>query len=232
MKALVKYVLLFICFAIGVAFAIGAMHAFVYPSYFNSAGDAVFLGMFAALFLLAAFLLFRWQPSTNEGKYRPGGSSQNRLFEPVFFDKNEEVNRREFQSAMTDGWHYIEGTKQVGPVDLEEIKAVLSKISDPRHRPFRPTARNRCKTTARLEMDLPANHIFLPNRFYDYILQWVLAVGTKANRCAGRLRSGFGVDRCLAQQGRKEARYVRNHFARYCSWGGCFGLHVYCRNGR
>jgi len=133
MKTFLKYFFLFICFGIGVAFAIGAMHAFVYPGYFNSALDAVFLGMFAALFLLASLLLFRWQTSTDGGKYRLGASSQNRLFKPAFFDKDEEVNRREFQSAMTDGWHYIEGTKQVGPVDLEEIKAVVSKISDPRN---------------------------------------------------------------------------------------------------
>jgi hypothetical protein len=31
------------------------------------------------------------------------------------------------------GWHYIEGQKTFGPVDLKEIQVVLSQISDPRN---------------------------------------------------------------------------------------------------
>jgi hypothetical protein len=67
MKTFVKHVLLFICFAIGAAFAIGTIHTFAHPGYFDSALDVPFLGMFAAIFLLAAFLLFRWKTNVIDG---------------------------------------------------------------------------------------------------------------------------------------------------------------------
>lgn len=34
---------------------------------------------------------------------------------------------------MTDGWHYAEGGKAVGPLDSKEMQVILSKISDPRN---------------------------------------------------------------------------------------------------
>jgi GYF domain 2 len=34
---------------------------------------------------------------------------------------------------MTNQWHYAEGDKTVGPLDVEEMQIVLSKISDPRN---------------------------------------------------------------------------------------------------
>lgn len=55
MKTFLKYVLLFICFAIGVGWLIATIQDY-------RSGDAVFEGMLAALFLLGAFLLFRWKP--------------------------------------------------------------------------------------------------------------------------------------------------------------------------
>jgi GYF domain 2 len=35
--------------------------------------------------------------------------------------------------VMTNGWHYAEGEKTVGPLDLKEMQIVLSKVSDPRN---------------------------------------------------------------------------------------------------
>jgi hypothetical protein len=34
---------------------------------------------------------------------------------------------------MTKDWHYAEGEKTVGPLDLKEMQSVLSEISDPRN---------------------------------------------------------------------------------------------------
>lgn len=34
---------------------------------------------------------------------------------------------------MTNGWHYAEGGKAVGPLDSTEMQVILSKISDPRN---------------------------------------------------------------------------------------------------
>jgi GYF domain 2 len=34
---------------------------------------------------------------------------------------------------MTNGWHYAEGGKSVGPLDLKEMQVILAKISDPRN---------------------------------------------------------------------------------------------------
>ena len=34
---------------------------------------------------------------------------------------------------MTNGWHYAEGGKTVGPLDSKEMQVILSKISDPRN---------------------------------------------------------------------------------------------------
>ena len=34
---------------------------------------------------------------------------------------------------MTNGWHYAEGGKAVGPLDSKEMQVILSKISDPRN---------------------------------------------------------------------------------------------------
>jgi GYF domain 2 len=34
---------------------------------------------------------------------------------------------------VTNGWHYAEGGKAVGPVDSKEMQVILSKISDPRN---------------------------------------------------------------------------------------------------
>jgi len=52
MKALVKYVLLFVCFGIGVALAILTIQDFTAAYTYSSDG------MFAALFLLGVLLLF------------------------------------------------------------------------------------------------------------------------------------------------------------------------------
>jgi hypothetical protein len=34
---------------------------------------------------------------------------------------------------VTNGWHYAEGGKAVGPLDSKEMQVILSKISDPRN---------------------------------------------------------------------------------------------------
>jgi hypothetical protein len=34
---------------------------------------------------------------------------------------------------MTNGWHYAEGNRTVGPLDLKEMQVVLSKVSAPRN---------------------------------------------------------------------------------------------------
>jgi GYF domain 2 len=41
--------------------------------------------------------------------------------------------RKMSRGVMTDGWHYVEGERTVGPIDLREMQIVLSKISDPRN---------------------------------------------------------------------------------------------------
>jgi hypothetical protein len=33
---------------------------------------------------------------------------------------------------VTNGWHYAEGGKAVGPIDSKEMQAILSRVSDPR----------------------------------------------------------------------------------------------------
>lgn len=257
MKTFVKFAVLFISFGIGVAFAIAAIHAFVYPGYFSSAGDAVLPGMFAAIFLLGAFLVFRWQPNTNEGKYRAGTYSQNRFrsFDPIISHKDEKVNRRESQSAMTNGWHYIEGTTPVGPVDLDQLQLVLSRISDPRnllvwnagfnewqragevpelealiYKPPPPPVAPFARPVAKPQSDWKWTSL----QSILYVL--IVGIATMSNVLWQwapskliSLLSGIAVASVLtvAQQGRKEARYVRNYCARYCSWGGSFGLQVY-----
>jgi hypothetical protein len=64
-KTFLKYVLLLICFAIGVGLAIATVQNFNDPYHST---DAVVDGMGAALFLLGAFLLFRWKPRVAAGK--------------------------------------------------------------------------------------------------------------------------------------------------------------------
>src|SRR6516165_1820869 len=34
---------------------------------------------------------------------------------------------------MANGWHYAQGEKTFGPVDLKELQVVFSRISDPRN---------------------------------------------------------------------------------------------------
>jgi hypothetical protein len=41
--------------------------------------------------------------------------------------------RKMSRGVMTDGWHYVEGERTVGPIDLREMQIVVSKISDPRN---------------------------------------------------------------------------------------------------
>jgi hypothetical protein len=65
MKTFLKYVLMLICFAISVRYAISAVQNFNNPHHLD---DAVFESMFAALFLLGAFLLFLWKPRVTAGK--------------------------------------------------------------------------------------------------------------------------------------------------------------------
>jgi hypothetical protein len=48
-----------LCFGIGVAFAMGAVHTLLHPSYFDSAMDVAFPAMFGAMFLLGSYLLLR-----------------------------------------------------------------------------------------------------------------------------------------------------------------------------
>src|SRR5262245_3528898 len=48
---------------------------------------------------------------------------------PWLYRKREDQKRGEI--AMSDGWHYAEGRKTVGPLTLTEMQRVLSKVSDP-----------------------------------------------------------------------------------------------------
>jgi hypothetical protein len=48
---------------------------------------------------------------------------------PWLYRKRENQKRGEI--AMSDGWHYAEGRKTVGPLTLTEMQRVLSKVSDP-----------------------------------------------------------------------------------------------------
>lgn len=65
MKTVVKYVLLFVCFGLGAAFAIGTLTALMHPNPYG--GDLPwFTGMVAAILLLAAFLVFRRTSATKD----------------------------------------------------------------------------------------------------------------------------------------------------------------------
>jgi uncharacterized protein DUF4339 len=253
MKIFVKYALLFICFAIGIAFAIGTIHAFVYPGYFNSAYDAVFPGMFAAIFLLGAFLLFRWKPGSKD---RADAPSQYPFhsFEPVIFENGEKVNRpaAAFQGQMSNEWHYVEGDKTVGPVDLEEIQIVLSKISDPRNLLVWKVGLNNWQRAG--EVPELANLFYRPpspskpmapvsrsaapvgkprDRDWKWtFLQSILYLLIVSIVAVGWHRSGFVIDTCFASHAGKEARYVGGCSARCCPWPGSCGLQVYCARNR
>ena len=61
MKTVVKYVLLFICFGVGVALSILAVDVFMTP--YHQGVEVAMPGMVGAMFLLGAFLLFRWKPT-------------------------------------------------------------------------------------------------------------------------------------------------------------------------
>ena len=128
MKTFVKYVLLFICFAFGIAFAIGTIHAFIYPGYFNGAYDVEFLGTFAAIFLLGAVLLFRWKPTKGRGVEK---TSQNpfRSIDPETFDKGEKINRRaeELRTLAIAGFSESEAVGALSSALGRETAAMLAR---------------------------------------------------------------------------------------------------------
>jgi GYF domain 2 len=50
---------------------------------------------------------------------------------PWLYRKREDQKRSEI--AVSDGWHYAEGQKTVGPLTLTEMQRVLSKVAEPRN---------------------------------------------------------------------------------------------------
>jgi hypothetical protein len=61
---------------------------------------------------------------------RGASGSSGASFSPA---KSGQGLRLQGVRVMTNGWHYAEGKKTVGPLDLKQMQIVLSKVSDPRN---------------------------------------------------------------------------------------------------
>jgi hypothetical protein len=111
MKTFLKYVLLFICFGIGVGFAIATVQDFGDP---YRSSDTTLEGVLAALFLLGALLLFRWKPSgtSRKGPAPPGSDWLQKKNEKQVPIENAvgpyELGRHSAVSAIADIEAYMQ----------------------------------------------------------------------------------------------------------------------------